>query len=438
MEICDICFGDIRPEELVRCGAYVVHRRCADACKNHVMFGVPILKSVPMGFVWAENSCFLDALLYAYLVADSGVFKRITEKSVTSFDYSKVPKFDCETNSVFAGKPQQYITEHFREMAGKIQMQLISYVNEMSDPHQDHPQCRRLREDVALCLRSVIGNNAVYSFFSKVDSVTKELVLPIMTKAFPSINYTQCTTYAEEIVRLVAERTGNGVSMDNTTYVENLLSAALYPKPKGITHTVPHSVIAKMTEVFQHKMIQYSEGDMNDVIMLHSFFASLFPVGLSMTYKTRGDNTLQHAAHLNVIFFVYPSHEDAYDIGSLAANQLIVFSNQGMFSTLSKEGIYPLTYNPNDIYAVDRPLRETMELAGERFSLVAVMLHVNGNHFTSYVRFHGKWYAYNDMAKAKRTVPFDKHIHNLFDIHGGGSIVPVLFFYTRQDTVLLK
>lgn len=441
MEICDICFDFIPPDEVEHCEAFIMHKKCAQSCRSNVSFGAHILTKVPMGFVWAENSCFLDALLYAYLVADSEVFKRILHANTKTLDYSKTPHFKCERNSVFAGKGDAYIVGRFREMAGKIQTQLVSYVNEMNDPSQDHPQCRRLRENVALCLRSVLGDDGVYTFFKDVGRITKELLLPIIVKIHPNTTYHQVSFYGEEIYTELRNLIANGKTPNSTADAQKLI-ATVFSKNNPNGNIRISSLLSDMiAESFQKKIIEHSEGKYFEVNMLHQFFSVIFPVGLSMEYKIRKEqNIVKRDSSIDVKAFLHPDDEDAYDILSLAKNDLIVFSNDIKYPILSKEGVYPTPYDRESSYMVDRPLREKLELAGKEFQLVAVMLHVNENHFTSYVRFRGKWYYYNDMKSHHRTNPFNPRVHKLFDAHTNedGHVVPVLFFYTSSETAILK
>lgn len=441
MEICDICFDFIPPDEIEHCDAFIIHKHCAQSCRSNVSFGAHILTKVPMGFVWAENSCFLDALLYGYLVADSEVFKRILHVNTKTLDYTKIPHFKCERNSVFAGQGDEYIVNRFREMAGKIQTQLVGYVNEMNDPAQDHPQCRRLRENVALCLRSVIGDEAVYTFFKDVDRITKELILPILSSIYRGTTYHQVSFYGEELYTELRNLVANGKTPNSTADAQKLIATVFSKRNPNFNRQIS-SILSNMIAVdFQKKIIEHSKGQYFEVNMLHKFFSVIFPVGLSMEYKIRKEpNIIKRSSDIDVKAFIHPDDEDAYDIPSLGKNDLIVFSNDIKYPILSKEGVYPTPYDPESVYVVDRPLREKLELAGTEFQLIAVMLHVNENHFTSYVRFRGKWYTYNDMKSHHRTNPLNPRVHKLFDAHTNedGSVVPVLFFYTSSETAILK
>lgn len=445
MELCDICYDFISPEDIERKGRYVMHKQCVAECKNNVSFGGHILTRLPMGFEYNQNSCFLDSLVYLYLTADCEVFKRILTTNVERLDYSKVPIFDCESNSVFAGKPKQYFVKYFHEMAGKIQAQLLSYVKEMNDSKHSNPQCRRLREEVALCLRSVIGDDGLVILTKNEQELTKLVLLPILVRLIPSITFEQAVFYGKRLKRFITESQNLGKSLNNTATVSEIFEATFFQRPEGFKHSIPPSAKYQLVEYFQRKMIELGRGEQFQVGMLHHFFSSLFPVGLRPSFKTKDNQTLRSASDLMIEPFLLPHDTSSYDLPSLASNQLLVFSNDSKYPILGQKGFHPSPFDPTFIYEVDRPLEERMTLAGETFSLVGVIVHLNEYHFTCYVRYKREWFYYNDMD-TPRTISFNPKIHSLFNKHripntrrdGFDDAVPVLFFYSRTDVLIHK
>lgn len=448
---CSLCHNQIEEDkEYYTCSCnppHYMYKSCMKACEieecpfAQSSFGGPMIetfKTTPTGLVFHENSCFLDVLLQIFLSSDSNYLKDVLlHQDPLSFDYNENHVGLCEKASIYGHYTKPQLIKIFRSMAINLQNDFKRLV--AASEKQDQ-SCTLIRENLAVCARSVFGSSSFSKFFNKTF-VRDRILRPVYT----TFRFTRdIEKDAEEVSKIIS------------IYVSQLRIANA-AQTREILHRHPffawipsntNAMDMIVTNILKESVTDsMAPGTMNDPAEIYTLFCSIFPPLLMSYSMYYNKDKVEVSPMLDLFSYVDTQSDVVVSLQRLAANPLIVFNNMYQYPILSD--IHFAKPSGGISLNVTRPLTEHILLAGERFTLVAIII-LNGergeaggayagimyetgaSHYTAYIRYKSYWYYYNDLEKkAPRFKKIGALAKTVFDANA--TQIPYMFFYSRSD-----
>ncbi len=349
---------------------------------------------VPVGLQWVENSCYLDSLVQIFLTSDSTYLKTILlEEDIESFNYDERLIEKCQTNSSFSymSTNSKDIIDSLRRLAERLRNDL-KRLNQAV--YSDNQTCVVVRETLSLCMRDLFTKS---SYHFDINTLEQKVIEPLYDEFSVRGNVKKDANILFNFIHQNAEQLQNV-----TTFAEfaRIFRNSASLKSLGLKENAYFPLARKVYELsVKNNMAKAVHAHPLDV---YTLFARAFPPLM----LTTGDATLTLNEEILALF---PASD-------LAKNKLIVFNN---------------TFQTKDLRPI---LKNKMEWGHESFLLVAIVNWVNGNHYTSCIRYRGVWYYYDDLAPKEERFSRIEQLTDVFFTFRN-NILPYIFFYARHDFI---